>query len=59
CERPKLMEYKDLIASELARLLGCDSSRVNLKAKTHERVDAVGEGRAVEAHAVVLLGPKS
>jgi 2C-methyl-D-erythritol 2,4-cyclodiphosphate synthase len=28
---------------------------LNLKGKTHERVDAVGEGRAVEAHVVVLL----
>ena len=59
CERPKLKEHKDLIAAELARLLECEPARVNLKAKTHERGDAVGEGRAVEAHAVVLLGPKS
>jgi 2C-methyl-D-erythritol 2,4-cyclodiphosphate synthase len=28
---------------------------VNLKGKTHEQVDAVGEGRAVEVHAVALL----
>ncbi len=41
--------------ANLARLLGCDAGRVNLKGKTHEEVDAVGEGRAVETHAVVLL----
>ena len=29
--------------------------RVNIKGKTHERVDAVGESRAVEAHAVVIM----
>jgi 2C-methyl-D-erythritol 2,4-cyclodiphosphate synthase len=29
---------------------------VNIKGKSHERVDAVGEGRAIEAHVVVLLG---
>ncbi|MBT3272146.1 MAG: hypothetical protein HN368_03250, partial [Spirochaetales bacterium] len=28
---------------------------VSIKAKTKEGVDAVGEGRAVEAHAVVLI----
>ena len=28
---------------------------VNVKGKTHERVDAVGEGRAIEVHAVALL----
>jgi 2C-methyl-D-erythritol 2,4-cyclodiphosphate synthase len=29
---------------------------VNVKGKTHEKVDAVGEGRAVEVHVVVLVG---
>jgi 2C-methyl-D-erythritol 2,4-cyclodiphosphate synthase len=28
---------------------------VNIKGKTHERVDAVGEGRAIEVHVVCLL----
>lgn len=54
-ERPKISPHKDRIRRELANLLGVDESRVNLKGKTHEGVDAVGEGRAVEAHAVVLL----
>ncbi|MGP1271817.1 MAG: 2-C-methyl-D-erythritol 2,4-cyclodiphosphate synthase [Phycisphaerales bacterium] len=54
-ERPKLSVVKDAIRRRLAVLLGVDLDRVNLKAKTHERVDAVGEGRAVEVHAVVLL----
>jgi 2C-methyl-D-erythritol 2,4-cyclodiphosphate synthase len=35
--------------------LGVPATDLNLKGKTHERVDAVGEGRAIEAHAVVLL----
>jgi hypothetical protein len=39
----------------LAGLLELPVSRVNLKGKTHERVDAVGEGRAIEVHVVVLL----
>ena len=41
--------------SNIAHLLQVGIDRVNLKAKTHEDVDAVGEGRAVEVHAVVLL----
>ena len=36
-------------------LLGVDESLVNVKGKTHERVDAVGEGRAIEAHASVRM----
>ncbi len=55
CERPKLSPHKKQMIANIAHLLGCDSSQVNLKGKTHEQVDAVGEGRAIEVHAVVLL----
>ena len=54
-ERPKLAPRKADIRASLARLLGIPTDRVNVKGKTHEKVDAVGEGRAVEVHAVVLL----
>lgn len=55
CEQPKLSPHKKQMIANIARLLGCDSSQVNLKGKTHEQVDAIGEGRAIEVHAVVLL----
>lgn len=55
CEAPKIAGAKDNIIANIAGLLGCDVSKVNLKGKTHEGVDAVGEGRAVEVHAVALL----
>lgn len=54
-ERPKIGPFKLEIRANLARLLGVEPACVNVKGKTHERVDAVGEGRAIEAHAVVLL----
>jgi 2-C-methyl-D-erythritol 2,4-cyclodiphosphate synthase len=54
-ERPKLADRKDEVRRRIAALLGIEADRVNVKGKTHERVDAVGEGRAIEAHAVVLL----
>ena len=54
-ERPKLSPHKDAIRTNLARVLALPLDRVNVKGKTHERVDAVGEGRAIEVHAVVLL----
>lgn len=54
-ERPRLGDRRVLIRENLARLLGVDESAVNVKGKTGEGVDAVGEGRAIEAHAVVLL----
>lgn len=54
-QRPKLGPHKAVIKANLASLLGCDVSQVNVKAKTHEEVDALGEGRAIACHAVVLL----
>lgn len=55
CERPKLSPRKAEMIGNIARLLGIAPTQVNLKGKTHERVDAVGEGRAVEVHVVALL----
>lgn len=54
-EKPKLGPHKDAIKTNLAQRLGCDVSQVNLKGKTHERVDALGENRAIACHVVVLL----
>ena len=55
CEHPKVGPHKKQMIANIAGLLSCDPSQVNLKGKTHEQVDAIGEGRAIEVHAVVLL----
>ncbi len=54
-QRPKLAPHKDAIKKNLARLLDCDISQVNVKGKTHEKVDALGENHAMACHVVVLL----
>lgn len=54
-ERPRLGPVKEQVRANLAKLLGVEIGRVNVKGKTHEGVDAVGRGEAVEVHAVVLL----
>lgn len=58
-ERPKMAPHKKVIRENLARLLRTDLDNVNVKAKTHEKVDAVGENRAVEVHAVAMLVAES
>ena len=58
CERPKIGPRKGEIVARIAQILGCPADRLNLKGKTHEKVDAVGEGRAIEAHVVALLAPR-
>lgn len=55
CERPKIGPRKAEMINHIASLLGCESGEVNLKGKTHEGVDAIGEGRAIEVHVVALL----
>ena len=54
-ERPKIGPYRGEIESRLAGAIGIDVSRVSVKGKTNEGVDAVGRGEAVAAHAVALL----
>jgi 2-C-methyl-D-erythritol 2,4-cyclodiphosphate synthase len=54
-ERPKLGPRKGAVRANIARILGVEVSRINVKGKTHEQVDAVGEGRAIEVHAVATL----
>ncbi|MBL0870547.1 MAG: 2-C-methyl-D-erythritol 2,4-cyclodiphosphate synthase [Phycisphaerales bacterium] len=54
-QRPKLSPVKGLIREKISKLLDIPMDWVNLKGKTHEQVDAVGESRAVEAHVVVVL----
>jgi 2-C-methyl-D-erythritol 2,4-cyclodiphosphate synthase len=54
-ERPKIAPHKRAMVESLARLVALPIDRVNVKGKTHEGLDALGRGEAVEVHAVVLL----
>jgi 2-C-methyl-D-erythritol 2,4-cyclodiphosphate synthase len=54
-ERPRLREYIDKIRLGLSETLEIETSVVSVKAKTGESVDAVGQGKALRADAVVLL----
>lgn len=54
-ELPKLRPHIDTMRANLAAALEIDIDQVSVKAKTGEKVDAVGERRAVRAQAVVLI----
>lgn len=54
-QAPKLLPHKAAMKANLARFLEVDASRVNLKAKTGEKVGPVGREEAMQAEAVVLL----
>jgi len=54
-QKPKLSPHKENIRKNLCDILGADPSVVNIKAKTHEKVDSLGENRSIACEAVVLL----
>jgi len=54
-EKIKLLPFIDEMRANIAQALEIEISQVSVKAKTNETVDAVGEGRAVRAEALVLL----
>ena len=54
-ERPKLREHIDAMRENLAKALNVEIACVSVKAKTGERLDAVGRGEAVTVQAIVLL----
>jgi 2-C-methyl-D-erythritol 2,4-cyclodiphosphate synthase len=54
-ERPKLAHHKVAMAAGLAGALGIAAERVNVKATTAERLDAVGRGEGAVAQAVATI----
>lgn len=54
-ESPKLRPYISSMREKIAEALGVEVSCVSVKAKSGEGLDAVGQGLAVSAQAVVLL----
>ena len=53
-QAPKMAPHIPAMCERIARALGVPVSRVNVKAKTAEKMGPVGEGRAIEARAVCL-----
>ena len=54
-QAPKLAPHIPLMCQRIAGTLGIAVGQVNVKAKTAEKLGPVGEGRAMEARAAVLL----
>ena len=54
-QAPKMAPHIPAMRERLAAALGVAPDRVNVKAKTAEKMGPVGEGRAIEARAVGLL----
>ena len=54
-EVPKLRPHIQQMRQNLAKSLEVETDFVSVKAKTGEKIDAVGESRAIKAEVIVLL----
>ena len=54
-QEPKMKPHIPTIRKTLAKVLKIDVNLISVKAKTKEKMDSVGEKRAIEANAVVML----
>ena len=54
-QQPKLAPHKAAMLKRLAELLNVREDQLNLKGKTGESVDAIGEEKAIACHCVVLV----
>ena len=58
-QRPRLALHIPEIRQNLAGLLSTDLGSISVKAKTAERLGALGRGEGIAVHAVCLIAPES
>jgi 2-C-methyl-D-erythritol 2,4-cyclodiphosphate synthase len=58
-EAPKLAPHIDAMRTRLAEVLGVDRSRISVKAKTNEGMDAVGRREGISAMAVATVAQQT
>ena len=54
-QKPKVTGFKAAMKENIVKLLKTTESRVNVKARTHEKVGSVGECKSYECHVVITL----
>jgi 2-C-methyl-D-erythritol 2,4-cyclodiphosphate synthase len=57
-EAPKIIPFKNEIKKNVTRILGIPQVDFNLKAKTKEKLDAVGRGEALECFSMAMIRSK-
>ena len=55
CEQPKVSKYRDKIIKSLSKLLNIDSSLVNLKGKTVEKLGIIGKEKAIACEVICSI----
>jgi 2-C-methyl-D-erythritol 2,4-cyclodiphosphate synthase len=55
CEAPRLRGFIPAMEKNIARVLGCEVSRINVKATTEEGLGFTGRGEGIAAYGVALI----
>ena len=55
CEQPKVSKYRDKIIKSLSKLLNIDSSLINLKGKTVEKLGLIGKEKAIACEVICSI----
>lgn len=55
CQSPKLAPYIEKMRKKIAAAVGCEISRISVKATTEERLGFTGSSEGIAAHAVCIL----
>jgi len=55
CEAPKIQPYRDEMRVIIARIMGVEAGRINVKGKTTEGLGFAGRREGIESYAVCLL----
>ncbi|CAD2085211.1 2C-methyl-D-erythritol 2,4-cyclodiphosphate synthase, putative [Plasmodium vinckei lentum] len=58
-EVPKINNIRHEIIRNISQILNISESQINVKGKTHEKLGVIGEKKAIECFANVLLIPKT
>ena len=54
-EKPKMAPYIEPMIQNLSTILNLKPERISIKAKTNEKLDAVGQEEAIVVHSIVSL----
>jgi len=54
-ERPKMAPFHEAMIQNLAKVIGCDTNRINLKATTTEKLGIPGREEGIAAEAICIL----
>ena len=55
CEEPKIGPHRDLIRSNISKIMDFDIDRISIKATTTEKLGFTGKGQGIMVHAVATI----